>query len=239
MQKTSLRVASTLKKFKASTAPEVFWHQYQQGVKTYHLQAREAIMLLHSLVTEHPRGSNWYANNVQEQADTLTLTEVKNLFYTEFLETARLMDLMDIRYQAKETVRDFANRFAELMQSNEFGWAENKKERAFLKHVLFYKCPFSVQRIIGNKSPDDYDSCAALANDLCHFIGVPVDIPPPPTCSKCKKALTDLSKSKVDKKGLKLCSIHGWGNHTDQECNHKKQKTNVKNLVCFCVVTAS
>ena len=230
MQKTSLRVAGTLKKFKASTPPEVFWHQYQQGVKTYHLQDREAIMLLHSLVTEHPMGTNWYANNVQEAADALTVAEVKNLFYSEFLEanwqTARLMDLMDIRYQAKETVKDFTNRFAALMQSNEFGWAENNKERAFLKHVLFYKCPYSVQRIIGNKTPDDYESCAALANDLCHFIGVPVDIPPPPTCSKCKKALGDPKKSHVDKekKGSKQCQVHGWGNHADQDCYRHTDK---------------
>ena len=137
MQKTSLRVAGTFQKFKKNTPPEVFWHQFQQGVKTYHLSSREAVMVLHALITEHPRGSNWYANNVQECSSLITLAQVKNLFYAEFLEanwqTARLMELMDIRYQPKETVKDFVNRFSELMQSNEFGWAETNPERAFFK----------------------------------------------------------------------------------------------------------
>ena len=116
MQKTSLRVASTLKKFKQSTPPEVFWHQFQQGIKTYHLNDREGVMVLHSLITEHPMGSNWYANNIQENSDTITLVQVKKLFYKEFLEpnwqTARLMELMDIRFQPQETVKSFLNRFA-------------------------------------------------------------------------------------------------------------------------------
>ena len=135
MQKTSLRVAGTLKKFKTNVPPEVVRHQFQQGIKTYHLSAREAIMVLHALITEHPRRSNWYANNIQDCSNVITLAQVKKLFYAEFLEanwqTARLMELMDIRYQPQETVKDFMNRFSELMQSNVFGWAETNPERTF------------------------------------------------------------------------------------------------------------
>ena len=58
-----------------------------------------------------------------------------------------------------------------------------------------------------------------MITDLGHFIGVPVDIPPPPTCSKCKKALGDPKKplGDKDKKGSKHCQVHGWGNHGDQD----------------------
>ena len=230
MQKTSLRVAGTFQKFKKNTPPEVFWHQFEQGVKTYHLSSREAVMVLHALITEHPRGSNWYANNVQECSSLITLAQVKNLFYAEFLEanwqTARLMELMDIRYQPKETVKDFVNRFSELMQSNEFGWAETNPERAFLKHVLFYKCPYSVQRIIGNKTPNDYESCSALAADLGHFVGIPTDIPPLPMCAKCRKPIVQAIKPKTEPNVPKHCNMHGKGNHTDQECYRHKDKQN-------------
>ena len=65
MQKTSLRVAATLKKFKQSLAPEVFWHQFQQGVKTYHLNDCEGVMVLHSLVTEELIGMPTMSKNAR------------------------------------------------------------------------------------------------------------------------------------------------------------------------------
>jgi hypothetical protein len=98
--------------------------------------------------------------------DAITMDELKKRFYLEFLDadwkTGRLIELMEIRYLSGEAVKEYTQRFASLMQSSEFSWSDTHPERQFLKHILFYKTSYSVQRIIGEKKVGDYPSGAAL-----------------------------------------------------------------------------
>jgi hypothetical protein len=236
MQKKCLRIAGTMKKFTPKDEPELFWHKFQQSCENYQLIDRESVMVLHALLGEHSDALTWYSTTVHQQVDSVKLKDLKTLFYTAFLEadwqTARLMQLMDIRYRKGETVKQFIQRFSALMQANEFGWSQEVAERAFLKHVMFYKCPYSVQRILVDKTPADFDSCASLAKALMKYVGVPEDVIEVQLCDRCsrqtgKDRVRYKSKAKGDHSDPKsFCEIHGECNHTTKDCLKRKRKEN-------------
>jgi hypothetical protein len=116
------------------------------------------------------------------------------------------------------------------MQSNEFSWYDESDEKSFLKHVLFYKCPYTVQRIIGDKTPKDFTSCASLAEALNHFVGTPPDIAASKGCERCRNCITCKGRKPLldDRLGQKVkapsklfCDFHGSGSHEAKNCTRK------------------
>lgn len=116
------------------------------------------------------------------------------------------------------------------MDENEFEIKSLSSRTNYLRNVLFFKCPPSVQRVI--KDPNDYASCQELVEDLVKFPGIPDDIPA--TKHKCldcdkplscpclerpgkRKSLTPAAPSPA-KKPTKTCSVHGLCNHDSSEC---------------------
>ena len=71
-------------------------------------------MLLRPLIANHPKGPTWFSTSVFPVKDTITLLELKDLFYNGFLDsdwrTNRLISLIEIRYQPNELVKDYTNR---------------------------------------------------------------------------------------------------------------------------------
>ena len=235
MQKTCLRIAASMTKLHSRDKPEEFWHKFNQTCEAYHLKARESVLLLHALIGDHHLGLSWYTNHIHYRAETITMQELKLAFYQGFLEanwqTERLMTLMDVRYKPNEDIKSFIHRFSILMQSNEFGWSETGSSRSFLKHVMFYKCPYSVQRIIGDKGPDDFESCAELAEALCKFKGKPIDVPELQPCDLCKgrnhKPKTRIPESldaPSTSKPKLHCEVHGSCNHETKDCRGNQKR---------------
>ena len=155
------------------------------------------------------------------------MPELKKLFFKEFLDadwkTRQVVALLSIVFR-NETVKDFMNRFSNLMRGTDFAWEGTSSYHGFLKHVLFYKCPNSVQRLLNGKTPDDFVDCASLASELMTFPGIPDDFQPEPPCSRCRqgdKRKKDPHKpdsAPVAKRPKLNCSVHGLCGHESKHC---------------------
>jgi hypothetical protein len=71
----ALQVAATCRKFKKSETADRFWQYFQQTCLTNSLKDHECMMLLSSLLQDHPDGPTWYKNNVLPIQDTINLAE--------------------------------------------------------------------------------------------------------------------------------------------------------------------
>lgn len=185
-------------------------------------------------------GRIWFTSQVEPLLNgppaDLDLSRIKNSFYNQFLsknwKTVKFKELMKVEYRQNETVQEFCNRFAEKMVENELDLASTDPTVTFLRGVIFFQCPPSVQRILGNTTPNDYETCQALIQELIKFSGIPNDVPASTmqcsqcdkftTCSCCKvpekRKPTDLSFTPNPKRPTKTCSRHGPGNHDTSEC---------------------
>jgi hypothetical protein len=230
-----LKLAASMPKLKKNAKADTFWLNFEQTVDSWQLIATDAILLLRQLIDEHPKGLGWYGTHVYPVRNTLSMSNLKTLFYQGFLEadwqTDRLISLIEIRYLPEETVKDYTQRFASLMQSNEFNWQDTSEEKQYLKHIMFHKAPYSVQRIIGDKKLSQFNSCAELAAALNSFAGVPIDIPQLTGCARCQPQSNLKSKTKniADRLGDKLsppgslyCKKHGHCSHTTADCKKSK-----------------
>jgi hypothetical protein len=237
-----LKLAASMPKLKSNVKADTFWLNFEQTVDSWQLNATDAILLLRQLIDEHPKGLGWYGTHVYPVRNTIIMPNLKTLFYQGFLDadwqTDRLISLIEIRYLPNETVKDYTQRFASLMQSNEFNWQDTSEEKQYLKHIMFHKAPYSVQRIIGDKKLTQFDSCAELAAALNLYSGVPSDIPVLNGCARCQPQSNLKSKAKniIDRLGDKLnppgslyCKKHGHCSHTTANCKNLEVKDDPNN----------
>lgn len=230
-QKKVFRIAKLTNRFKASSVPNEYWTYFQEQCETYALSDYEAVLLIQANVGEHPKGPLWYSNHVHPRGNSIKLCQLKQSFFNEFLDTdwktQRMIALLGIIYK-RETVKDFVHRFSTLMRGTGFLWEGTQVEHGFLKHVLYYKCPPSVQRLLNGKSPDDFADCASLAKVLTTFPGIPDDVPAEPLCSSCsakrKREPVPSSLPPGKKTGPKYCSEHGQCGHETKDCRVLKGK---------------
>ena len=191
------KVASDGKKFKKAERGDSYWSYFETLCKRQKLLDHEAVLVLASRIADHPNGPLWYETSIEPVETTIKLSEVKDLFYQQFLssqwKTDRFHELMDTCYRANETVHEFTDRFAAKVRDNEIPWSneEGNSHSEFVMHILFYKCPPSVQRMLGDKKVEMFKSPKALADVLNQFPGYPDDVPDREfNCPNCPKKIS-------------------------------------------------
>lgn len=188
--KTVQKLIANAKKFKENDRGDDYWTMFKNICTSNSLGDREAVYLLAPLMSEHPFGSIWYQNCVEPQRDSISLEQVKLLFYEQFLskfwKEERFQELIDLSYRKSEDVRHFTNRFMAKAVENEIKWAEPCPETTFANKLLFFKSPPSVQRIIGDRPLSSFKTPQELAELLTTFSGIPTDVPRKIfTCPEC------------------------------------------------------
>ena len=193
-------IAASLKdklKLTDSTPADSFWIKFEQACRVSNLSAKECAILLYTLTLDHKDAAVWYENNIVGK--TITMGELKNLFYKQFLprswKTTRLEELYYLTFRKTETPSQFVDRFLSKMLQVEYKWDEEGNE--LMKDLLVHKCPPSVQRLLGDKEPKDFKSCKELSDLIRTFPGVPNDVPNPTHhCSCCSHYATSQSDRK-------------------------------------------
>ena len=178
-QKKIFRLSKMMNRFTQKSIANEYWLYFNEQCETYNLTHYESILLMQAIVVEHPNGPLWYSNNVHPRSKEMTRLELQELFFLEFLDsnwrTERMIALLGITYRS-ETVKEFIHRFSTLMRGTGFLWEGTKPEHAFLKHVFYYKCPHSVQRLLNGRTPDDFNDCSSLAKVLMTYPAIPEDV---------------------------------------------------------------
>ena len=135
----ALQVAASCRKFKKSETADRFWQYFQQTCLTNSLKDHECMMLLSSLLQDHPDGPTWYKNNVLPIQDTINLAEAKESFYSYFLNenwlADRHMEMASIIFRRTETVKEFTARFCKIVQENELDWNDPDPDVSYPKHL--------------------------------------------------------------------------------------------------------
>lgn len=242
------KIADGAKKFRPKNSANDFWLTFSYTCVANYLPDVESILLLNLLISEHPVARMWFENTIEpsikENQCPLSLPQVKQAFYEQFLakdwKMIKFQELMEIKYHKKETVRDFTNRFTAKAAEIELDVKATDDGLAYLQSILLYKCPPSVQRILGARTPTSFPSCQALIAALVNFSGTPEDVPDfESKCPDCSKVLSCTCTNSFQKrrstasginpastkKPFTPCSLHGTtNNHTTEDCNVLKKE---------------
>lgn len=187
-------IATHSKQFEPSDTAEELWAIFDHTCSTHYLSDWESIHLLRLLIVEHEIARMWFTNQIaprlEDIGSSISLIQVKESFYNQFLPAgwkgAKFVELIQVRFQKTDTVRAFCNRIAFKMKEVLLDVKSKDDAVKYLRLALFCKCPPLVCRMIGTKSPTDFESCQDLIDELVKFPGVPDDIPAfKVTCNEC------------------------------------------------------
>jgi hypothetical protein len=243
----TLTIAGQVTKFKLKDEPNRYWQKFEDVCRLNRLDDPESTHLLRHLLVEHPSGPHFFSSEILTLDKEATLAETKKLFQDFFLSSTwrseRLQQLFEIRFKKNESVREFVERFSSLVRDNELKFDSTEPAHQWVKNVLYYKVPPSVQRILLSKKVQDYPSCKELAQDLILFVGFPEDIPMADnictTCGhkvKCVSCQTHLGAKRpkssnpdanMDIKSKAFCETHGWCAHATIDCKSSKSTGSV------------
>jgi len=241
-ESTLLKFADHMTKLTDKMKADKFWLKFQQSVKKYKFDPRQSASLLEVLIQDHHKGPSWFSSMVYPVLETITFEDLKEKFYSHFLDedwrSQRVSELFDIKFRKGERVRDFTHRFSETMQTSEFNWFDDSPHTSFIRHLLYYRCPPSVQNHCKGK-PDDYATCDEIAKALNSFNGRPTDVRASTGCDRCQDCKACNSKtstpggggkkdivSRLGSRPTEFCEQHGECSHPTNKCRDliKKRK---------------
>jgi transposase InsO family protein len=146
---------------------DIFWrdlsrHAWNNGIT----ESKERLAHFYRAIQGDNGLMRWHETHVQPKIGTLTVEELKDLFFTQtmspYWQSERLIDLCEISYRPKELVREYNTRFSEAVGDCSRNVYSEAKEDQWLRELYLGKLPTAIRAKLPFKKAEDYINLHAL-----------------------------------------------------------------------------